>query len=272
MGYSIEVDRDSFRTDVMETSYIKPILVDFYATWCGPCQLLKPVLEKLVKEYDFVLAKVDIDKNQELASRFGIEGVPDVRIVVRGEMYPGFVGAIAEAQLRDLLERLNLRSDLELGLESVKSAIASQNFQQAKQLFDELFARYPENPRIALEAARFLIRIGRLEEAQKIAKTIKESDREFYPKTQSIQTLIELKQTTENSGENELDRSYAQAAHFALTEDYEKALQEFLNIVQENRQYKNDGARKAMIALFNLLGLDHPLTKQYQKELMMVLY
>lgn len=272
MGYSVEVDRDSFRTEVLETSYYKPILVDFYATWCGPCQLLKPVLEKLVKEYDFVLAKVDIDKNQDLANQFGIEGVPDVRIVVRGEMYSGFVGAMAEAQLRDLLERLNLKSELELGLESVKSAIASQNLQQAKQLFDELFAKYPDNSRIALEAARFLVRIGQLEDAQRMAKTIKESDRVFYPKAQSIDTLIDLKRAIDNPGEDELDRLYTQAARLALAEEYERSLQEFLNIVQENRQYKNDGARKAMIALFNWLGFDHPLTKQYQKELMMVLY
>jgi putative thioredoxin len=272
MGYSIEVNSHNFNSEVVEQSYTKPVLIDFFATWCGSCQLLKPVLEKLVKEYDFVLAKVDIDKNQDLANHYGIEGVPDVRIVFQGEMYPGFVGAVSEAQLRDLLERLNLKSELDLELEKAKDAIAAQDIRGAKQVFDNLFAKYPENPRVVIEAARFLLGIGQLKDAEKIARTIGEDNREYYPKAQAIQTLIELKQAADNPGESELDRLFARAARLALSEDYEGAFQLFLQIVQENRQYGNDGARKVMVSLFNLLGLDHPLTKQYQQELMMALY
>lgn len=271
MGYSIDVNGDNFNSEVIEPSYNTLVLIDFYATWCGPCQLLKPVLEKLVKEYDFILAKVDIDKSQDLANRYGIEGVPDVRIVFQGEMYPGFVGTMPEAQLRELLAKFNLHSELEIGLEKAKDAIASQDLPKAKQRFDELFAKYPDEARVVIEAACFLVRMGRFEEAQKIARTIQPDNREFYPKAQAIDTLIELKQESENAGDSELDRLYASAARSALSQDYEEALQLFLQIVQENRRYKNDGARKAMVALFNLLGLDRPLTKQYQKELMMAL-
>jgi putative thioredoxin len=271
MGYSIEVNGSTFNSEVLEQSYTTLVLIDFYATWCGPCQLLKPVLEKLVKEYDFILAKVDIDKNQDLANQYGIEGVPDVRIVSQGEMYPGFVGAMPEAQLRELLGKFNLHSELEVGLEKAREAIASQDLPKAKQWFDELFAKYPDEPRVAIEAACFLVRIGRFEEAQTRARTIKPDNREFYPKAQAIETLIALKQESENAGDSELDRLYARAARLALSQNYEEALKLFLQIVQENRRYKNDGARKAMVALFNLLGLDRPLTKQYQKELMMAL-
>ncbi|MCU0536220.1 MAG: tetratricopeptide repeat protein [Hydrococcus sp. Prado102] len=271
MGYSIEVNGSNFNSEVIEPSYTTLVLIDFYATWCGPCQLLKPVLEKLVKEYDFILAKVDIDKDRDLANRYAIEGVPDVRIVYQGEMYPGFVGAMPEGQLRELLAKFNLHSDLEVGLEKAKEAIASQDLPQAKQWFDDLFAKYPEDSRLVIEAACFLVRIGRFEEAKTISRTIKPENREFYPKAQAIETLIELKQAIEDAGDSELDRLYARAARLALSQDYEEALQLFLQIVQENRRYKNDGARKAMVALFNLLGLDRPLTKQYQKELMMAL-
>ncbi|OKH26166.1 co-chaperone YbbN [Hydrococcus rivularis NIES-593] len=272
MGYSVEVNSSNFDSEVIEPSYTKPVLIDFFATWCGPCQLLKPVLEKLAREYDFILAKVDIDKNQDLANRYGIEGVPDVRIALKGEVYPGFVGALSEAQLRDLLDRLNLKSELDLGLEKAKDAIASQDFRGAKQIFDNLLAQYSENPRVAIEAARFLLRIGQLQDAERIAQTIGEDNRAFYPKAQAIQTLIQLKQAADNPGDSELDRLFASAARLALSEDYEGAFQLLLQIVQENRQYRNDGARKAMVSLFNLLGLDHPLTKQYQQELMMALY
>lgn len=274
MGNSVEVDSNNFEREVLEQSFVQPVLVDFYATWCGPCQLLKPILEKLVKEYDFTLAKVDIDKDSQLAHKYSVEGVPDVRIVSRGEVYPGFVGALNETQLRELLERLQLKSQLTLKLEAAKTAIASGELQAAKQAFDALFAQYPDNPRVIIEAARFLVKLGRIEEAEKIARTIKEDNREFYPQAQGIQTLIELKRAVEatNASESELDRNFVEASRLALSEDYQESLALFLQIVGENRKYKNDGARKAMVGLFNLLGLDHPLTKQYQKELMMALY
>jgi putative thioredoxin len=267
MGNSVEVDSSNFEREVLEQSFVHPVLVDFYATWCGPCQLLKPILEKLVKEYDFTLAKVDIDKDSQLAHKYTVEGVPDVRIVSRGEVYSGFVGALNEAQLRELLERLHLKSQL-------ASKLEEGDLQTAKQTFDVLFAEYPDNPRVIIEAAHFLVKLGRLEEAKKIARTIKEDNREFYPQAQGIETLILLQRAVEetSASDSELDRTFADASRLALSEDYQKALELFLEIVRENRKYKNDGARKAMVGLFNLLGLDHPLTKQYQKELMMALY
>ncbi|ACK73620.1 Thioredoxin domain protein [Gloeothece citriformis PCC 7424] len=272
MGYSVEVNSNNYNSEVDQASYTKTVIVDFYATWCGPCKLLKPILEKLVQEYDFILAKVDIDQNPDLANRFSIEGVPDVRVVAQGEMYPGFVGAMSEPQIRSLLAQLNLKSELELGLEAVRDAMAANNPQQAKQLLDLLFTKYPDNPIIALEAARFLIKLNRLDDAEKILKTIREDKREFYPKAQAFLRLIDLKQVVNNPGETELDQLYAQAARLTLAEDYENALPLFLQVVQTERKYRDDGARKSMIAIFNMLGLDHPLTKQYQQELMLALY
>lgn len=272
MGYSVEVNSSNYNSEVDEASYTKTVIVDFYATWCGPCKLLKPILEKLVKEYDFILAKIDIDQNQDLANRYSIEGVPDVRVVVQGDMYPGFVGVISEPQIRTLLAQLNLKSELELGLEAVRDAIAAQNHQQAKQLLDELFAKYPDNPVIALEAARFLIRLNRFDDAEKFIKTIGEDQRKFYPKAQSFQSIIQLKRVVDHPGEGELDQLFAQAARLTLAEDYESALPLFLQVVQARRKERSDAARKAMIAIFNLLGLTHPLTKQYQQELMLALY
>jgi putative thioredoxin len=274
MGNSVEVDSSNFEREVLEQSFVQPVLGDFYATWCGPCQLLKPILEKLVKEYDFTLAKLDIDKDSQLAHKYAVEGVPDVRIVSRGEVHPGFVGALNEAQLRDLLERLHLKSQLTSKLEEAQAAIASGDLKTAKQAFDALFTEYPDNPRVIIEAACFLVKLGQLEEAEKIAKTIREDNREFYPQAQGIGTLILLKRAAQDTSasENELDRTFADASRLALSEDYQGALELFLEIVRENRKYKNDAARKTMVGLFNLLGLDHPLTKQYQKELMMALY
>jgi putative thioredoxin len=271
MGYSIDIDPENFVGEVVEKSHQMPVIADFYATWCGPCQLLKPTLEKLVKEYDFILAKIDIDKNPELAQQFGVEGVPDVRVIHQGKASPGFVGALSEKQLREFLAGLNLKSELDLGIEQVREAIAQQNHQQAKLIFDELFTRYPDESKVTLEAALFLLKVKQLESAEKLLQSIREDNKEYYPKAQAIKTLIEFKNATQTT-ENELDTVFAQASDLSLSDRPEAALPLFLKIVQQNRKYRNDAARKAMIAVFNLLGMEHPSTKQYQHDLMMSLY
>jgi putative thioredoxin len=272
MGSSVDIDSSTYATEVDEKSYEKPVLVDFFATWCGPCQILKPMLEKLVKEYDFVLAKIDIDQNPDLADKFGVEGVPDVRIVTKGEMLPGFVGVLPESQLRKLLSHLNLKSELEIGLEAIHEAKAAGNLSQVKKLFDQLFEQYPDNQYLVIESARFLVSLNQLDQAIKMLDTIGMEEQENYAQAQGLKSLIFLKKEAENLAETDLDQQFAKAAKLAIQEDYEDALKLFLEIVSINRKYKEDGARKAMLAVFNLLGEQHPLTQEYQKHLMWTLF
>ncbi|NES75943.1 MAG: tetratricopeptide repeat protein [Okeania sp. SIO1H4] len=272
MGISIEVDNTTFATEVLKNSHKKPILVDFYATWCGPCKMLKPILEKLVQEYDFILAKVDVDHNPELAQTYGVEGVPDVKIVTQGEVKPGFVGVLSEPKLRNFLGELNLKSELETELETLRNLTKSGELKQAKNLLDQLFQKYPRNISLIIEAAKFLVSLNRLEEAQKLIETIGENNREFYPQIQAVKGLIHFKQEVENPGDSELDKMYAQACSLTLSANYEEALKLFLDIVTRNRKYKNDGARKAMLAIFNILGDDNSTSKEYRKQLLLNLY
>lgn len=272
MGSSVDVNSTSFATEVVEKSYEKPVVVDFFATWCGPCQLLKPILEALQQEYDFVLAKIDIDRDPELASTYGVEGVPDVKIVKGGQIVDGFVGVKPEPEIRQMLIKLNLKSDLDEGIEAMYKAIASGNPKEAKQICDRLFSKYPDNPRLTLEAAKFLIAIDQPEDAEKLLATITRDRREYFPQAQAVKALILFQQAANNPGESELDRQYADACRLALAKDYEAALPLFLDIVSTNRKYRDDGARKAMLAIFDLLGGNRPLTKEYRKQLQMALY
>lgn len=272
MGYAVDIDQSNFVEEVVQVSYQKPVLVDFYATWCGPCKVLKPILENLVKEYDFVLAKVDIDQNPELASQYGVEGVPDVRIVSQGQMQPGFVGALAEPQIRQLLGQFNLKSEFEQHLDALKNAIQQKKFPEGKQILDQLFAQYPNRAEVTLAAAKFLIALNQFENAEKLLKTIGEDQPDFFTQAQALKQLIQFQQEAAQSGGSELEQQYAQACQLTLNEDYQQALSLFLEIVATNRQLKDDGARKAMLTIFNLLGDEHPLTKDYRKKLMLQLY
>ena len=244
MSMSVDVTSGNFEAEVVQRSYDKPVLVDFFAQWCGPCQMLKPILEKLAQEYDFVLAKIDIDQNPELAKTYGVEGVPDVRIVVDG--------AIAASR-------------------------AGGDLVQTKRLFSELIQTYPEDRQLILEAAHFLVSQNSLESAEKLLAAIQPSEKPYFQMAQAVRGLIqftrELATLTEAVAEPDgLDHQYVQAIQATLAEDYEAALQGFLAIVGRDRKYRQDGARKAMITVFDLLGDDDPLTKDYRKKLMQTMY
>lgn len=273
MGTSLVVNSTNFETEVIQKSYEKPVLVDFFATWCGPCQMLKPMLEKLVQEYDFVLAKLDIDQNPELANTYGVQGVPDVRIVLQGQLYEGFVGVLPEPKIRELLVQLNLKSALEVGLNAIQVARTAGDIEEASRLFSDLIEKYPQNHYLILDAAKFLISQNQPESANELLSTIQEHEKEFFPQAQALKTLIQFQQDCQHPViESELDKMYLKAEKLTLEENYEAALQTFLEIVGCDRKYRNDGARKAMITLFDLLGDDHPLTKDYRKKLMLTLY
>jgi putative thioredoxin len=277
MGMSIEVTNDNFAAEVVQRSYDKPVLVDFFAQWCGPCQLLKPLLEKLAQEYDFVLAKIDIDQNPELAKTYGVEGVPDVRFVVDGAIANGFVGMLPEPQVRDLLTQLNLKSPLEDGLDAIRASRASGDLALTKRLFGELIQTHPEDRRLILEAAQFLVSQNSLESAEKLLSIIQEPEKPYFQMAQAVRGLIQFTRelaTLADSGleAGSLDWQYAQAVRATLAEDYETALQSFLAIVGRDRKYRQDGARKAMITVFDLLGDDDSLTKDYRKKLMQTMY
>jgi len=114
--------------------------------------------------------------------------------------------------------------------------------------------------------------LHQLEDAEKLLGTIGEDDREHYRQAQAVKALIHFQQEADNPGDSELDQLYAKACRLALAQEYDEALQIFLDIVGKSRKYKNDGARKAMLVVFGLLGDEHPLTKQYRKQLLLQLY
>jgi putative thioredoxin len=266
MGYSIEVDSTNFDSEVIEKSYLNTVILDFYAVWCGPCKLVKPMLEKLASEYNFILAKIDIDKNPELAEQYDVEGVPDVRIVSKGEVLPCFVGALPEEQIRDLFSRLDLESELEAGLAEIKEAIALDDFTTVKQLFDYLFPKYPNEPQLVIMAVKFLVRLEKWSDAYRLISAIKEENHVV----KGWKTLLEFQQLIQEN--NPLDSIFFVGITAALKEDYAQALDKLVTVVGESRKYRQDRARKAMIAIFNILGINHILTQEYQEKLTFLLY
>lgn len=278
MGTSVEVNSTNFMAEVAEKSFERPVIIDFFAQWCGPCQMLKPMLEKVVQENDVVLAKIDIDQNPELASAYRIEGVPDVRVVMQGKMYAGFVGVLPEPQLRDFVAQLTAfynqlgsKSELQIQLETVQQLIVDGKIEEAKALLEQLRTDYPDDPSVTIFSASFLIGIDEPGEAERVLAPISEG-MEGFPQAEALRNLIYLKFDSTKPHTHELDKPFFEAVEATLTADYEKALQGFLDVMSRDRKYRDDGARKAMLMVFDMLGDENPLTVEYRKRLTSALY
>lgn len=273
MGLALPVTDSNFAAAVLASSHNQVVVVDFFAQWCGPCKLLKPLLERLANEYNFALALIDIDQSPELASRYQVAGVPDVRICSQGELKPGFVGALTEPQLREFLGEQGLHSQVETALETIRQQRVAGNTEAVKQHFGQLIERYPNHPHLILAAAEFLIQIDSLASAQKLLGVIPIDNRPAYDRSQTLRALIELKQQFQAlTLASDVDQQYLEALAAMFKGDYESALELLLGSIERNRKSKPDAARKAMIVIFGLLGNDHLLTSQYRKRLMLSLY
>ena len=217
--------------------------------------------------------------NKHLNSNaYRVEGVPDVRVVMQGKMYAGFVGVLPEPQLKDFVTQLSAfyaqlgtKSDLELTLEAVQQLIAEGNIAEAKAQLAQLREQNPDNPSLTIVSASFLIGLDELGEAERVLAPISEGMK-GYSQAEALRNLIYLKLDSAKPRTHELDEPFFQAVQATLASEYETALQGLLQIVSQDRKYRDDGARKAMLIIFDLLGDEHPLTQEYRKKLTAILY
>jgi putative thioredoxin len=279
----LETTPETFDRDVIERSRQAPVVVDFWAAWCYPCRMLGPILEKLALESDgrFVLVKADVEQMPEIASSFGVQGIPAVFGVRDARIVDSFVGVLPEPQLRAWLDGLQ-PSPAEI-LVREATALQSRDPQAAIARYREALTHAPEDPGVKIALARLLLAQGQSAECRKLIDEL--ADRGFLePEAEQLQAELALKDAAGGVGKIEQVRSELAAApqdkslKFQLAEaligaaQYQEALDLCLELVQADRHGVGEQARQLMINVFNALGAESELVRTYQRKLSTALY
>jgi putative thioredoxin len=282
-AYIIDVTDQTFATDVIERSKRVPVVVDFWAEWCGPCRMLGPVLERLAQEFQgkFILAKVDVDSNPNVARQYRVQGIPAVKAFINGQLFNEFTGALPEPQVRKFLDGL-LPSEADLLARQGYEWELSDQPAMAEEHYKAALAKEADHYPAKVSLGRVLLTQGKIDEGLAMLESIPEGIQE----RKIAEALIASAQFQRHAtGQNEADlrakieadpkdiaSRYALASLLAAEGRYSEALEAFLEVVRRNRQYEDDGARKAMLALFTILGEDDPLTRQFRQQLANALF
>jgi len=271
----LDVDESTFEPEVIQRSYEVPVVVDFWAAWCGPCRVLGPILERLAIEAGgtFRLAKVDVDANPRLAIRFGVQGIPAVRAFRQGEVTAEFAGAQPENAVRRFLERI-APNEAAQAVESAASLLATRHWEEAEAAFRSVLDREEGNARAALGLTQALLMLGRGVEAREILDHFPPGQE--WVAAERLRPLADLLAGLKDGDSDALDDPLAaqlhQAARLIARGNLPAAMDGLLDILRQDKTYRKGLPKDLMLALFTLLGEGDPLTREYRDELASVLF
>ncbi|MEX0643829.1 MAG: co-chaperone YbbN [Parvularculaceae bacterium] len=282
---------ETFEADVLNASMETPIVVDFWADWCGPCKQLAPALERAVSaaKGKVRLVKIDIDKNQMLASQLRIQSIPTVYAFFKGRPVDGFQGAIAESEVKAFIDRLlklgpaDGAGDLAAHLDAAEAAFNDGDIAGAAETFSHILQAEEGNVRALAGLARCHVALKDFDQARAILELIPEDKRKDAA-VKSVAAAIDLAANEKAGGDAamlarkveanpaDLEARYDLASAYIADGDMGRALDELLEIIARNRAWNEEAARKKLLTIFDALGGAHPLTVNGRRRLSSILF
>jgi putative thioredoxin len=277
--HALDVGLADFAQHVLEESKHRPVVVDFWAPWCGPCKSLKPILEKLAAEYGgkFLLAKINSDDNHELAARYGVRGIPSVKAFVDGEPVDEFSGALPEGEVRAFLDRLVPGPADELRVQAVELRAAG-DMPAALQKLADASRVDPNHLGVRLDAAEIMLDLGGADEARCLIGSVSD---DADPRVPQLKARLQFMGAAGEdvaaltaqvaANENDLAARLKLANLLVGAGQYEAGMDQLLEIVHRDRGFEDDIGRKTLLSVFDLLG-GGELVSRYRRRLSSLLY
>ncbi|MGA4632294.1 thioredoxin [Pseudomonas solani] len=284
--YIFDTTAADFDQAVIQNSFHKPVLVDFWAEWCAPCKALMPLLAQIAESYqgELLLAKVNCDIEQDIVMRFGIRSLPTVVLFKDGQPVDGFAGAQPESQIRAMLEpHVQQPSPAAADpLETAQALFTEGRIGDAEALLKQVLTEDNSNAAALILYARCLAERGELGEAQAVLDAVKSDEHKqalagaraqltFLRQAADLPEAADLKSRLAQNADDD-EASYQLSIQQLARQQYEPALDGLLKLFVRNRSYAEGIAHKTLLQVFDLLGNDHPLVTTYRRKLYQAIY
>jgi putative thioredoxin len=287
MDFVIDINQDKFVEEVIEKSKTTPVIVDFWAPWCGPCKQLTPILEKLVnkKNGKVILAKINVDENQGIAGQLNIQSIPTVYGFVDGKPVDAFQGAQPESKIEIMIDKL---IDLAPGnevpklLEEADGLFKDQKFEEAQTAYETLVGMDPGNPKVISGLLRCLVQLKKYDDAKEMIESLEDATlkNEEIAKINKLLSsldadggsdLEDLKNVVNNEPNNKAKR-FELANNYLSANETELGFNQLLIIFEQDSKWNDEAAKKKLLEYFDLLGFNDPNVLEARKKLSSLMF